>query len=112
MGRHPSRVAHHRGLESTPMPCWRSSTEAGLSSSAMANLPQGTVTFLFTDIEGSTRLAERVGAAYSRLLEQHQSLVRAAIAEGVEISTAGDSFFVAFDSAVAAVEAAVGVQRA
>ena len=78
----------------------------------MANLPQGTVTFLFTDIEGSTRLAQRVGAAYAGLLERHQALVRGAIADGAEISTAGDSFFVAFDSAVAAVEAAIGVQRA
>ena len=78
----------------------------------MANLPQGTVTFLFTDIEGSTKLAQRFGAAYTELLERHQQLVREALRDGAEISTAGDSFFVAFDSAVTAVEAAVAAQRA
>ncbi len=78
----------------------------------MANLPQGTVTFLFTDIEGSTRLAQRVGSDYPELLQQHQRIVRGGIGKGVEISTAGDSFFVAFESAIAAVEAAVTVQRA
>ncbi len=78
----------------------------------MANLPQGTVTFLFTDIEGSTKLAHRLGSDYANLLQQHQRIVRGAIGKGVEISTAGDSFFVAFDSAVAAVQGAVAVQRA
>ncbi len=78
----------------------------------MATLPQGTVTFLFTDIEGSTRLVQAFGDRYAELLETHQQLLRASFAGGVEISTEGDSFFVAFGSATAAVEAAVAAQRA
>ncbi|MFI5261075.1 MAG: adenylate/guanylate cyclase domain-containing protein [Candidatus Limnocylindrales bacterium] len=82
--------------------------------SGTTNLPTGTVTFLFTDIEGSTRLVERLGTAgYSPLLEAHQAIVRAVLAEtdGVEIKTEGDSFFVVFRSARAAVEAAATIQR-
>jgi predicted ATPase/class 3 adenylate cyclase len=76
------------------------------------NLPHGTVTFLFTDIEGSTKLAERLGPAYGDLLETHRRLLRHAFAGGVEISTEGDSFFYAFEEAAAAVRAAVAGQRA
>ena len=78
-------------------------------------LPTGTVTFLFTDIEGSTRLAERLGtAAWSELLEAHQAILRQAFAasDGREIKTEGDSFFVVFRSAQAAVGATVDAQRA
>jgi predicted ATPase/class 3 adenylate cyclase len=78
----------------------------------MADLPHGTVTFAFTDIEGSTKLAERFGPAYAELLETHQRLIRDAFRSGVEISTAGDSFFVVFDDAAEAVRAAVAAQRA
>ncbi|MET1232036.1 MAG: adenylate/guanylate cyclase domain-containing protein, partial [Candidatus Limnocylindrales bacterium] len=77
--------------------------------------PTGTVTFLFTDIEGSTRLVERLGTtAYTDVLERHQQLMRAALAAtgGREIKTEGDSFFVVFRSAPSAVEAAVTAQRA
>jgi predicted ATPase/class 3 adenylate cyclase len=76
--------------------------------------PTGTVTFLFTDIEGSTRLVERLGTRdWTEVLERHQVIVRAALAgaEGHEIKTEGDSFFVVFRSASAAVGAAVTVQR-
>jgi len=65
-------------------------------------LPQGTVTFLFTDIEGSTRLLARLGeAAYLELLAQHDDLIRSAVHQhgGVEVSTDGDSFFLAFAEA-------------
>ena len=81
---------------------------------AGAALPTGTVTFLFTDIEGSTKLVERLGtAAWTTLLEAHQSIIRAALAAatGVEVKTEGDSFFAVFTSAETAVAAAAAMQR-
>ena len=78
----------------------------------MAILPQGTVTFLFTDIEGSTRLVQELGPRYGDALERHQALLRDAFRAGVEAGTEGDSFFVAFPSATDAVRAAVDGQRA
>jgi YVTN family beta-propeller protein len=75
----------------------------------------GTVTFLFTDIEGSTRLLQTVGRErYGALLAQHQELLRKAFAahRGEEIDTQGDAFFVAFRSASDALEAAAAVQCA
>ena len=78
----------------------------------MAILPQGTVTFLFTDIEGSTRLVQELGPRYRDVLERHQELLRDAFRAGAEVGTEGDSFFVAFDSATDAVVAAVEGQRA
>ena len=75
----------------------------------------GTLTFLFTDIEGSTRLLERLGsAAYTKVLEREAELQRTAFVAhgGREQATEGDSFFVVFDSAVEAVNAAVEAQRA
>jgi predicted ATPase/class 3 adenylate cyclase len=76
-------------------------------------LPTGTVTFLFSDIEGSTRLLQKLGDAYAELLAEHSRVFRSAIgdAEGTEVSTEGDSFFVVFPSPVAAVEAAARIQR-
>jgi predicted ATPase/class 3 adenylate cyclase len=80
----------------------------------MATLPTGTVTFLFTDIEGSTRLVESLGDAYRPLLERHHALLREAIAAGggTEVGTEGDSFFAVFPSAPRAVAAAADAQRA
>ena len=77
-------------------------------------LPSGTVTFLFTDIEGSTRLVKLLGDAYEQVLAEHQDILRVAFAEhgGREIDTQGDSFFVAFSRARDAVNAAVAAQRA
>jgi predicted ATPase/class 3 adenylate cyclase len=75
----------------------------------------GTRTFLFSDIEGSTRLLDGLGSdAYKAVLERHAELLRAAFAAhgGHEEGTEGDSFFVLFDSPVEAVEAAVDAQRA
>jgi predicted ATPase/class 3 adenylate cyclase len=79
-----------------------------------AALPTGTVTFLFTDIEGSTRLVYELGDRYDALLATHQELIRAALAHegGIEVSTEGDSFFAVFANGPAAVAAAVGAQRA
>jgi class 3 adenylate cyclase len=80
----------------------------------MAGLPTGRVTLLFTDIEGSTRLLQRLGAAdYGRLVADHHRLLRASIAacEGVAVKTEGDSFFAVFPDARQAVTAAVDAQR-
>lgn len=76
-------------------------------------LPIGTVTFLITDIEGSTRLLQSLGDRYSDALALHSRIIRSAIAQfgGVEVSTEGDSFFVSFASAADAVAAAVASQR-
>ena len=81
----------------------------------MPNLPSGTVTFLFSDIEGSTALLKQLGdGPYAELLAQHRRLVREAFAanDGQEIDTQGDAFFYSFPRARQAVAAAVEVQRA
>ncbi len=72
-------------------------------------LPSGTVTFLFTDVEGSTKLLHELGAdAYARALADHRLVVRAAFTAhgGVEVDTQGDAFFVAFPTAPGALQAA------
>ena len=75
----------------------------------MAELPQGTVTFLFTDIEGSTRLLNQLGDRYSSVLDEHRRILREAVEgrDGREVDTQGDSFFFAFARANAALGAAV-----
>jgi DNA-binding NarL/FixJ family response regulator/class 3 adenylate cyclase len=80
----------------------------------MAKLPAGTVTLLFTDIEGSTELVGRLGDDYVRVLEEHRQLLRAAIGEagGIEIDCRGDEISVVFTDASSAVAAAVAAQRA
>ena len=79
----------------------------------IVELPSGTVTFLFTDVEGSTRLLKLLGEGYGDVLAAHQSILREAFADsnGLEIDTQGDSFFVAFRRAKDAVAAAVDGQR-
>jgi predicted ATPase/class 3 adenylate cyclase len=79
----------------------------------MPQLPTGTVTFLFTDIEGSTRLVQALGERYSALRDDYAAIVRRALGEGggVEVSTEGDSFFAAFASPRGAVQAAAAAQR-
>lgn len=77
-------------------------------------LPSGTVTFLFTDLQGSTTLLQRIGTdAYAELLAEHHRLIRAAVAVGggSEVDTQGEAFFAAFPSANGAVLAAVRLQR-
>ncbi|HEU4898767.1 MAG TPA: adenylate/guanylate cyclase domain-containing protein [Actinomycetota bacterium] len=80
----------------------------------MTDLPTGTVTFLFTDIEGSTGLLQVLGDRYPAVLDTHAELIRRAVAEGggVEVSTHGDAFFVVFRSPAGAVRAAIAAQRA
>jgi predicted ATPase/class 3 adenylate cyclase len=80
----------------------------------MSALPTGTVTFLFTDIEGSTRLLQSLGDRYPAVLAAHDDLLRTVVREagGVEVSTAGDSFFVVFPVAAQAIAAAAAAQRA
>ena len=80
----------------------------------MAELPTGTVTLLFTDIEGSTRLLRRAGDAYAELLARHRALLDEAFTRhrGVVVDSEGDAFFVAFASAKDAVAGAAAGQRA
>jgi class 3 adenylate cyclase len=80
----------------------------------MADLPSGAVTFLFSDIAGSTRLVKALREQYAQVLAEHRRLVRTAIASqaGHEVDTQGDAFFVAFASAKQAVLCALQVQRA
>ena len=79
----------------------------------MRELPAGTVTFLVTDIEGSTRLLHELGDGYAEVLAEHRRLLRQAFGRhgGVEVDTQGDAFFVAFQRATDAVEAASTAQR-
>jgi class 3 adenylate cyclase len=77
-------------------------------------LPSGTVTFLFTDIEGSTELMRRLGDGYGEVLDDHRRLLREHLgnAGGREIDTQGDAFFFSFTRARDAVAGAVSAQRA
>src|SRR5215472_5118542 len=81
----------------------------------MKDLPTGTVTFLFSDIEGSTALLQRLGdRRYAEVLDEHRGLLRDAFAEGhgQEVDTQGDAFLVAFARARDALAAAVAGQLA
>jgi DNA-binding NarL/FixJ family response regulator/class 3 adenylate cyclase len=79
----------------------------------MSDLPQGTVTLLFTDVEGSTKLVHELGDAYAGVLADHRRLVRDAVAAagGYEVDSRGDEFFLAFPTAGDAAEAAATLQR-
>ncbi len=80
----------------------------------MRALPEGTVTFVFTDVEGSTRLLQQLGDRYPEVARDHRRLVREALgaAGGTEIDTQGDAFFFSFARARDAVRGAVDAQRA
>jgi predicted ATPase/class 3 adenylate cyclase len=80
----------------------------------MSGPPTGTVTLLFSDIEGSTRLLQKTGDAFADLLAEHRRLLREAFARhgGFEMDNEGDAFFVAFESANDAGAAAIDAQRA
>jgi len=79
----------------------------------LSEFPSGAVTFLFSDIEGSTRLVKALRERYARVLAEHRQLVRAAIADhgGHEVDTQGDAFFAVFGQAKQAVLGALEVQR-
>jgi predicted ATPase/class 3 adenylate cyclase len=81
---------------------------------ADVSFPQGTVTFLFTDIEGSTRLLHELGDRYADVLAEHRRTLREVFARhgGVEVGTEGDSFFVAFAKASDALAAAEAAREA
>ncbi len=80
----------------------------------MSDRPTGTVTFVFTDIEGSTALLDRLGDGYGEVLFSHHALLRGVWEAhgGVEVSTEGDAFLVAFSSASGAVAATTAGQAA
>ena len=80
----------------------------------MRDLPNGVVTLLFTDVEGSTQLLHELGDEYGDALHEHRRRLRSVFAEhgGVEVDTQGDAFFVAFGRASDAVAAAADGQRA
>ena len=85
-----------------------------MSATVERQLPTGTVTFLFTDIEGSTRLLTALGERYAQVLQRHGDILRHAIGAhgGSDVSTEGDSFFAVFRSAVDGVRAAADAQLA
>jgi predicted ATPase len=83
----------------------------------VADLPTGTVTFLFTDVDGSTRLLQDLGDEYAAVLDEHRRVLREAFARhgGIEVDTQGDAFFVAFakasDALAAARDGQAGLRR-
>ena len=84
-----------------------------MESVSVNNLPSGTVTFLFTDIEGSTRLAQEFPVAMPTLLARHNELIRKAVEahNGFVFRVVGDSFSVAFHTASEALRAALTAQN-
>ncbi len=80
----------------------------------MVSLPGGTVTFLFTDVEGSTRLLQQLGDEYEDVVRDHRRLLREHLGDkgGTEVDTQGDAFFYSFPRARDAVSGAVAAQRA
>jgi predicted ATPase/class 3 adenylate cyclase len=90
------------------------SSGGGTLDVTRSTLPTGTVTFVFTDIEGSTQLVSQLGDRFPSVLDEHHRVLREVFAEhrGVEVSTEGDAFFVVFTSAQDAATAAVYAQRA
>src|SRR5215216_5196218 len=95
----------------------RSLYEGLLKSTKLPRLsaaqPSGTITFLFTDIEGSTRLLDKMGEQYATALAEHHEIMRAAIQKwnGHEMDTQGDAFFVTFARALDAVQCAAEAQH-
>ena len=78
----------------------------------VTDLPTGTVTYFFSDVQDSTGLLQRLGKGYKGVIERHAEIIRMAISkhQGVEVSTEGDSFFAAFESASNALEASKEIQ--
>jgi class 3 adenylate cyclase len=88
--------------------------EAGQKRTIMRALPTGTVTLLFSDVEGSTLLLQQLGERYASVLSECRDLLRTAFSEhhGHEVDTQGDGFFVVFARATDAIAAVVAIQRA
>jgi predicted ATPase/class 3 adenylate cyclase len=84
---------------------------SGAARGGARALPTGTVTFLFTDVEGSTRLIQRLGDAHRPVMERQARILRGALAEGVEAGERGDGLFYVFSSARTALRAAAKAQR-
>lgn len=89
-------------------------SKGATQSTATALITTPTLTFLFTDVEGSTALLRRLGGAYAEVLTAHRRLIRAGLAAhgGKEIDTQGDAFFAVFTSPSACAAAAIEMQRA
>ena len=98
----------------TLTPFYRHLNEPEHRRPSRRDLPTGTITLLFTDIEGSTRLLQQLGNRYESVLADCRRLLRRAFKahHGQEVDTQGDSFFVAFARATDALSAAVEAQRA
>jgi class 3 adenylate cyclase len=98
----------------TPVLALEHGVETGHQPSSMQDLPPGTVTLLFSDIEGSTRLLQQLGNRYAGVLTECRHVLRAAFQHwsGREVDMQGDGFFVAFARATDAVSAVVDAQRA
>lgn len=101
----------------TPRTGWTRTRPLGterVAAEEQAGLPEGTITMLFSDIEGSTRLLQALGTGYREVLTEQRRVIRAAVQAhgGHEMGTEGDSFFVVFSSAGEAVQAAIEAQRA
>jgi class 3 adenylate cyclase len=82
-------------------------------ATAVASLPRGTVTFLLTDIEGSTRLLRKLGDAYTGVLREVRGIIRASVrsADGHEVDAHADEFFAVFSTPARALDAALEIQR-
>src|SRR5262245_2633405 len=107
-------VAESDARQFGPMLSWSSPDGYDPRGGPMPDLPIGTVTFLFTDIEGSTRLLQRLGDEFRTVVDHHGRILREAIQAGggTEVGTEGDSFFATFPTPRGAVMAAVQAQRA
>ena len=98
-------------------PIWRHRDDApdsvDLAMTTTSHLPTGTVTFFFSDVEGSTGLLQRLAEGYRGVIERHAEIIRRCLAvrNGTEVSTEGDSFFAVFTSAGDAVAAAADIQQ-
>jgi class 3 adenylate cyclase len=93
---------------------FRSPRSASTSDGSLGRLATQTLTFLFTDVEGSTALLTSLGDRYAEVLADHHQLIRASLAAhgGEEVDTQGDAFFAVFSSPSACATAAIEMQRA
>ena len=118
---HDPAVLQHRDLVKTVTAAVRLAVEnerlrgqVEARTSEARTLPTGSVTFLFTDIEGSTRLLERLGDRYAALLADVRAIIRGAVHRGAgrEVDSRADEFFAVFERAPAALDAALAIHKA